>query len=248
VCGEFVTEAILTSAAFIASLASTIATGGGGVVDTLSSAVDVVMFFKDTDVCEKQGIHLPSNMAVTEVKDREFQGTDLFALIGTNWDACLIACKNTPKCDFVVLAGRDCIGRSNIGDGPNGKNAYAAGVRTGVAIMRTPVERINWVWADGPESALGGELLRMEDGRTVVVHGASDGPNLMVCMVACLSEKKCTHFVYNDQRCWMMNAFGANKRTWAAGGTYSEPGLSAVPNPTSTMVNVARYPSFDGPS
>jgi hypothetical protein len=249
VCAEFVTEAVLTVVSFVGSLASTIASGGSGIVGTLMAAADVVMFFKDTTTCEAQGIHLPSNMAVSEVKDREYQGYDLFALTGATWDTCLVACKNSPTCDFVVLAGTTCLGRRNIGDGPNGANQYAAGIRTGVAVMRTPEDRINWMWADGSGAALGGELLKMEDGTVVLVHGTEDGPNLLVCMVACLSNKSCTHFVYNDIRCWMMNTFGANKRTWAPGDTYLDPGTgAAVPGPNNTMVNVLLWPGFDAPA
>jgi hypothetical protein len=219
-------------------------------VGTLQSAADVVMHFADTKTCENHGIHLPSNQWVLDVPNRDFRGTDLAAFGGATWDSCLIACKNRADCEFVVLVGTTCFVKKDIGEGPHGGNHYAPGARAGIIFKRLPQARALFMWADSVAGQVhGGLVLPVSQNaqQWALKHGSDGVPNLMVCQLACLQDKSCTHFVYNEENCWLLNRFAGNWNfNFSFGQTvWEQTLLRALKGPTNTMVNMLRWRDFD---
>lgn len=213
------------------------------------------MHFGDTQTCESHGVHLPSNQWVIEVSNRDFAGTDLAVVGNSNWDSCLLACKAWPNgaCEFVVLInGNMCVLKKDLGDGPNGSNVYYQGLRIGIVWQRVPPTRAQALWADGPADAGdGGTVLPLSQNaqQWVLQHGAPGAPNIVVCQLACLKNKLCTHILYNDMFCWLMNRFGPNWNfNFVPGQSVFDLFLNNLINaPTNTLVNMARWTDFDMP-
>jgi hypothetical protein len=224
------------------------------VVGTLQSAADVVMHFADTKTCQNHGIHLPSNQWVLDVPNRDFIGTDVAAFSGANWDSCLIACKNNAACEYVVLIpgwNNACFLKRDLGQGVHGSNNYFPGARVGIVFKRLPQSRALFMWADSnPGQVHGGLILPVsQNGQQWALKHGSDGgpPNLMVCQLACLQDKSCTHFVYNEENCWLLNRRAGNWNFNFSFGqnVWEQTLLRALKGPTNTMVNMLRWPDFD---
>jgi hypothetical protein len=184
-------------------------------------------------------------MAWITVDKRDFAGRDLaFHRVGHDWDACLMHCKRHGECQFVIHApnwdGGICVLKKDIArDGPNGQNVYNSGVKAAVAIKRLVPDQVEWQWARG-EASLPGQLLRVQTGDNPVrfedstLHNRNGKPNTFLCQLLCLQNDRCTHVVYNNNRCWLMNS--------KANG-----GHTTITQATNTMVNLAKWNDFDMP-
>jgi hypothetical protein len=203
--------------------------------------------------CDKYPIHLKSNAAILEVRDSDFAGTDLQSFLippgDAGWDSCLIVCKSNPECQFVVMSPPSsswwmprlstCVLKKDIArDGRQGRNAHFAGLRVGVLIKRLTAEQVGWQWARG-DGVVPGEVLSIPGESSSSIsdrylwHANWDQPNTFVCQMLCIKMEKCTHVVYSNTRCWMMNMFGTFRPE-------DRPAFASR-----TMVNVLRWNNFD---
>lgn len=99
-CGLFVANAVLN----VLNLVATIVSGGSvaGFAAVLQAGASTAGGFGATKTCADSRIHLRSCMAVVTVSNREFQGNHIYAFGGTNWDGCLICCREVGNCKAVV--------------------------------------------------------------------------------------------------------------------------------------------------
>jgi hypothetical protein len=183
-------------------------------------------------------------MGFIEVRDRDFSGTDVaFHRVGNNWDACLLHCKHNRQCQYVIhnlsWEGGMCVLKNNLGNkGPHGRDTYVAGLRAAVAVKRLTPEQVNWQWSMG-EGSIAGEIIRIPSGdsrfppRESMAHAENGKGNIFLCQLACLQEGRCTHVVYDSERCWLMDARGSRTTTITG------------PSPLKTAINMAVWNDFD---
>lgn len=224
-CTKFVVDAVLGPI----NLAAGVATGSA--FSIVTSIASIGYTFGRTRVCSDRSIHLPSNSALIKVDKRDFKGLTLAHLRPLNWDECLVRCKQTAGCQFVVhIHGSDCYLKNQIGYGPDGHNRFSDGFTTGVLPMRLDRHSIAWQFMKFENGVItGAPVVSM----TTLVTGIMHNGNIAICQLACASESDCTHIVYNDSYCWALN------RRVPPGDLWKPPAV------VHTQVNLAVWNDFD---
>lgn len=232
-CKKFVGGIVGGIFGVVTSVIGAVASGGTAIAGALASAAELGIVFGETRTCGDSYIHHRSRMAIVTVKNREFMGRHLQAFSGVDWDGCLVRCRNHGECKAIVYnhGQSRCNLLSAIGEGGDGRNAFASGVDTAVSIMRMDPASASWQFALGRGIMLAGRVM---DPAAGIIHAYQGRQNLALCQLACVKDG-CDFIAHSDTKCFIM------KRTTGAGQNPKT--LDSAMH--SVMLNMAAWTDFD---